>query len=222
MPRKLRNGLNMRQLTFVSEYLKDFKAQEAAIRAGYAPKNAAVTASTLLSNPKVLAEMEEGIARWSRSLDVTVEKIVNEYARIAFFTWDKYLTIDEYSGQPRLDWSKMDADGWAAIESIEQEEKMNAFGRDAGSVIRKTKVKIANKQKALDKLADYKKMFLAGDAAQGYGIGQGLASGLNALDRYLHDRVPEIAAMPTGEVAERTEEIESKLEIRHKRRRGRW
>lgn len=218
MPRPVRNGLNMRQLTFAAEYLVDFKAREAAIRAGYAPKNAEVTAASLLSNPKVLAEMETGIQRWSRSLDVTVERIVNEYARIAFFSWERYTTIDEGSGQPRIDWTLMDKDGWAAIESIEQVEKMNAFGNEAGSVIRTTKVKLANKNRALADLARYKLMFAAEEAAKGYGVGKGLASGLNDLETHLQERAVEIARMEPVEVAERTEEMTRKLEARHQRR----
>ena len=218
MARPIRNGLNMRQLNFVAEYLKDFKSEAAAIRAGYAPKNAAITASKLLSHPKVMAELEEGIQRWSRSLDVTVERIVNEYARIAFFSWERYTTIDEDSGQPRIDWTLMDKDGWAAIEGIEQVEKMNAFGNEAGSVIRTTKVKLANKNKALADLARYKLMFAAEEAAKGYGIGQGVARGLNDLEAHLQERAIEIARMPVQEVEDRTSELRQKLEQRKQRR----
>lgn len=218
MARPVRNGLNMRQLSFVAEYLKDFKAESAAIRAGYSAKTAAVTASRLLSNDKIMAELELGIQRWSRSLDVTVERIVNEYARIAFFSWERYTTIDEDSGQPRIDWSLMDKDGWAAIEGIEQVEKMNAFGKEAGSVIRTTRVKLANKNKALADLARYKLMFAAEEAARGFGIGQGVAQGLSDLETHLQERAVEIARMKPLEVAERTEEMRQKLEARKQRR----
>ena len=215
-----RNGLNLKQLAFVQEYLKDYNGTEAAIRAGYAPKTARIHASRLLTQDNIGAEIEKGINRWSRSLDVTVERIVNEYARIAFFSWEKYTVIDEASGQPRIDWSLMDRDGWAAIQSVEQEETLMAFGRDAGSVRRKTRARLESKAKALADLARYKLMFAAEEAARGYGIGKGVASGINDLEQHLQERAIEIAQMNPEEVADRTGELREKLAARNQRHRG--
>jgi phage terminase small subunit len=45
--------LNPRQLAFCNEYAKDCNATQAYIRAGYSAKGAEVSASQLLTNPKV-------------------------------------------------------------------------------------------------------------------------------------------------------------------------
>jgi len=50
--------INPRQWRFVQEYLIDLNGTQAAIRAGYAPESAHVTASRLLKNANVAAEVE--------------------------------------------------------------------------------------------------------------------------------------------------------------------
>jgi len=42
--------MNRKQRAFIQEYLIDFNATQAAIRAGYSPRSAQVTGSRLLSN----------------------------------------------------------------------------------------------------------------------------------------------------------------------------
>lgn len=49
---------NLRQ-RFVEEYLLDLNGMQAAIRAGYSPKGAGVTACRLLKNPKIRAKIAE-------------------------------------------------------------------------------------------------------------------------------------------------------------------
>lgn len=60
--------LSDRQKSFIEEYLIDFNATQAALRAGYAEKGVSATASQLLANPKVneyyqkrLAERKEQV-----------------------------------------------------------------------------------------------------------------------------------------------------------------
>ena len=50
--------INPRQWRFVEEYLIDLNGTQAATRAGYAPESAHVTASRLLKNANVAAEIE--------------------------------------------------------------------------------------------------------------------------------------------------------------------
>lgn len=51
--------LNAKQEMFCKEYLIDLNATQAAIRAGYSERSAAVTASRLLTNAKILARVKE-------------------------------------------------------------------------------------------------------------------------------------------------------------------
>lgn len=68
--------LNERQQAFVREYLKDFNGKQAAIRAGYAAKGADVTASKLLRNPKVAAEIARQTKERFEKLDIDADALL--------------------------------------------------------------------------------------------------------------------------------------------------
>ena len=65
-----KEDIGSKQLAFAREYLKDFNATQAALRAGYSPNSpssAAVTASRLLRNPNVRAEIAKANAKAARA-----------------------------------------------------------------------------------------------------------------------------------------------------------
>lgn len=68
-------ALTDKQLWFVREYLVDCNGKRAAIAAGYSEKGAEVTASKLLTNPKVKAAVQEGQKRLAEKTETTSEKI---------------------------------------------------------------------------------------------------------------------------------------------------
>ena len=76
-------ALNLKQARFAAEYLKDCNATQAAIRAGYAAKNADVTGSRLLGNVGVAAAVAAGQKRVASKLDLSAEKVLADIARIA-------------------------------------------------------------------------------------------------------------------------------------------
>lgn len=73
--------MNVRQTAFVQEYLIDLNGKQAAIRAGYAPKNAEVTASKLLRTAKVKAEVAKVSAKHAEKCEITRETIAKEYEK---------------------------------------------------------------------------------------------------------------------------------------------
>lgn len=75
MARKI-GQLNERQLAFVKEYLTDLNGTQAAIRAGYAAKGAEVTASKLLTNPKVAAEIARQTKARFEKLDIDADALL--------------------------------------------------------------------------------------------------------------------------------------------------
>jgi phage terminase small subunit len=79
---------------FVSEYLVDLNGTQAAIRAGYAPKSAHVTASKLLKKPKVKGALDAAIAERSKRTDVTADRVIQEIARLAFVDVSKAYNAD--------------------------------------------------------------------------------------------------------------------------------
>src|ERR1700737_9722 len=80
-----RNGvLNARQQKFVLEYQIDQVATQAAIRAGYSAGTAHIQGSRLLSNVKVREAIAKAQAKAAANAEVSVERVLKEYARIAF------------------------------------------------------------------------------------------------------------------------------------------
>ena len=83
-------GLTPRQERFVTEYLVDLNATQAAIRAGYSEKGANVAGIRMLANATVRAAVEERQAKRAEKLDISVDRIERELARIAFTDMRKY------------------------------------------------------------------------------------------------------------------------------------
>jgi phage terminase small subunit len=77
--------LNVRQRLFVREWLVDFNSKHAALRAGYKPRSAEAQASALLRHPQVSEEIQRGIERKLRSIELTAEREVADLERNATF-----------------------------------------------------------------------------------------------------------------------------------------
>jgi phage terminase small subunit len=67
-----------RQIAFATEYAVCHTGTQAAVRAGYAPAGAHVTASRLLRNPKVAALIAEHEADAAKRLAVNKERVIEE------------------------------------------------------------------------------------------------------------------------------------------------
>ncbi len=76
--------LTPKQEHFVKEYLVDLNGLKAAVRAGYSPKSAAVTAARNLKNPTVRAAVQDAMQRRARRTEVSQDRVLQELARIAF------------------------------------------------------------------------------------------------------------------------------------------
>ncbi len=79
-----RRGMTSRQAIFVTEYLVDLNATQAAIRAGYSPKTAAWTGPRLLAKAHVAEAVEKAMAARAQRTEITADLVVAELAKIAF------------------------------------------------------------------------------------------------------------------------------------------
>ena len=77
------DSLNERQAAFVREYLVDFNASQAAIRAGYSEKTARSISSELLTKPDILSAIAKGQELLARRTEITQEKVLERYWQIA-------------------------------------------------------------------------------------------------------------------------------------------
>lgn len=82
---------------FVKAYLANGRnGTAAAITAGYAENSAHAQGSRLLKNAKVRALLDKETARVEKKLDISAERVLQQYAKIAFgdikdlVTWDAY------------------------------------------------------------------------------------------------------------------------------------
>lgn len=78
------DGLTPLQRRFVSEYLVDFRPKAAAIRAGYAERNAAHSAWRLLQKPGIAERVRTHQQILTDRLRVSADRVMWEHARIAF------------------------------------------------------------------------------------------------------------------------------------------
>ena len=83
------DGLTARQRAFVNAYLAGpagvrGNGKQAAIAAGYASHGASVRASELLTNRKVAAVLSEAIRSATEKCSLTLQTMVEYYARVAF------------------------------------------------------------------------------------------------------------------------------------------
>jgi phage terminase small subunit len=76
--------LTDKQQRFVLEYLKDSNATQAAIRAGYSARTADRIGAELLGKTWVAAAIAAKQARLASKLEVSAERVIAEFARIAF------------------------------------------------------------------------------------------------------------------------------------------
>jgi phage terminase small subunit len=77
-------ALTAKQETFVREYLVDLNATQAAIRAGYAAKDADVQGPRLLGNVGIAAAIEKAMDERSARTEITADKVLAELAKIGF------------------------------------------------------------------------------------------------------------------------------------------
>ena len=149
-------GVHQRRTRFIKEYLIDQNATRAAIAAGYAEKSAHVTGSQLLSNPKIREQIESENAKVNAGLEVTVEHVRSELARLAFHDPRKFLNPD---GSAKLI-TDLDDDTAMALAGFETAELFTGSGekRELAGYVKK--FKLADKGLNLERLGRVLKMFV--------------------------------------------------------------
>ena len=150
--------LTARQQRFVEEYLVDLNATQAAIRAGYSEKAARFTGSENLTKPNIAEAIQKHLKKRSRRTEVTADKVIAEYALVAFADMADYIDFNS-AGNVVLDWSQMPEGATKVISEITQEEFVDGKGEDARPV-RRTKFKLHSKMSALNDLAKHLGMFI--------------------------------------------------------------
>ena len=149
--------LTAKQKRFVDEYLVDFNATQAAIRAGYSEKTANTIGAQNLAKLSIQAEISRRQKDLQRRTEVTQERVVIELARVAFADATDYVQVETRiinRGEVKVpielavhkETAELSADQRAAIASIKQ----GANG---------VEIKLHDKIKALELLGRHIGMF---------------------------------------------------------------
>lgn len=140
------SALKPKQQRFVDEYLIDLNGTQAAIRAGYSAKTARSIASELLTKPDIQEAIKSAQATLAESVGVTPEKIVKEYARLAFSNMRDFATFGP-DGIELKNLADMDPDAARCVAEISEGKQGLKF-------------KLHDKKGALDSLAKHLGMFV--------------------------------------------------------------
>jgi phage terminase small subunit len=106
--------LTPKQLAFVLEYLKDFNGQQAAIRAGYAPRAARMQASRLLTNANVQSAIHDAQLSARSEAIMSYEEMCERLSSIA-----RRKLTDFLDERGQIDVRRGDAQAIASVDRLE-------------------------------------------------------------------------------------------------------
>lgn len=144
--------LTEKQKRFADEYLIDMNATQAAARAGYKDPN---IGRQLITKNNVSEYIQHRREKLQNKLDITQDRVLLEYARLAFFDPRKLFNDD---GSPR-DVTALDDDTAAALAGLDVQEVYEGTGESKVFDGYVKKYKLANKLGALDSLGKHLGLF---------------------------------------------------------------
>lgn len=150
-----------KQQRFVEEYLVDLNGTQAATRAGYSEKTANRIASENLSKPVIQEAIQKAIAERSARTEITQDRVLEEYARLAFLDPRKF--FDDNGNLKSI--KGLDDDAAAALASFE----VYVTTIDKNIETATAKVKFWDKSRNLNDLAKHLGMFSKDNKQKGKG-----------------------------------------------------
>lgn len=154
----MQDKLTAKQQRFIDEYLVDFNATQAAIRAGYRKQNAYQIGSENLRKPKIQSEIARRQKDLQRRTEVSQDRVVKELMRVAFADMADYAQVQPYA--------VVNEDGIEVVKQVVTFTKTSALTDDQRAAIASIKqgangieVKLWDKLKALELLGRHIGMF---------------------------------------------------------------
>ena len=153
-------ALTAKQQIFVREYVIDYNATRAAIAAGYSKDTARFTGPEYLSKPHIQAEIKEILDNRLNKLDITADRIAEEYAKLAFSDiggFVDYKTVISKVGEV----DEEDVYGYQTIIDVKDSQTVDTSAISEVSISKDGtfKFKLHDKKGALDSLSRIKGMF---------------------------------------------------------------
>lgn len=148
--------LTPKQELFCHQYMIDLNGTQAAIRAGYSAKTAAVQAHDLLRKPNIVARLAELKAEQFQRLHMSADEVLAEAAKIARFNLGDLLFITA-SGEPYIDLTNATDEQKSALAEATIDDYTDGRGDDARDV-RKVKIKAHSKLGAIELIMKHHKL----------------------------------------------------------------
>ncbi len=143
------NKLTAKQEKFCQEYLVDFNATQAAIRAGYSEKTAGVIGDENLKKPYIAEFIKSIREKDAINAGITREMVLNGYKKLAFYDSRKF--YDENGNI--LSVPDLDEETAFALTGFEVMEEKGGNGQGQQVVLGYTKkIKMSDRKGALDSL----------------------------------------------------------------------
>lgn len=144
--------LTVKQEAFAREYIVDLNGKLAAIRAGYSPNGAEVTASKLLTVTKVKALVQELMDKRVKRTEIKADSVLTRLDQIGDV--DPALAYDEHGCFKSI--HDIPLEVRKCIASVKVREEFDSRGNKTGEVI---EVKFWDKIKANELLGKNQKLF---------------------------------------------------------------
>lgn len=170
---------------FVHEYLIDLNATQAAHRAGYSDSYARRACYVLLRKPEIAKAVADGMAARTRRLEIDGDRVMREYAKIAFANIGN-LAVWGKDGVALRDHKEISEDDAAAIVEV------SIDGKHRG------RIKLHDKRAALDALGRHVGMFKPRSAPFAGDYSNAQQRRARAI---LHQRVIEVLAEDADKAA---------------------
>ena len=145
VPHKEDDELQPRHRRFVEEYLVDLNGTQAAQRAGFAEKGARHAAVWLLQQPNIKRELRRRMAERAARTRITADRVLKEYARIAFADIRSY--------------TKWNANSITLRDAKELSEDDAAAIAEVSTTGGKPRLKLHDKKRALESIARHLGLF---------------------------------------------------------------
>jgi len=151
--------LNPRHELFVVEFVSNgFHGTKAYQKVFECSEDVArKNASRLLTNADIKKAIRTALDKLIAKMEITPERVLQEIAKMAFANMGEYIAIQE-DGSAYVDLSKVDMAGTAAIQEVVSDEYAEGRGEDA-RVVKRVKLKLADKTRNLELLGKYLKLF---------------------------------------------------------------
>ena len=160
--------LTPKDARFVEEYVIDLNAARAARAAGFSETTAKAKAFAWVQpdgpKPDVYKAVLDRMNKRSEKTEITADRVIQELAKVGFASMRQFVRIDA-DGQPQIDLTETPEDALDALAEVSTETVVEHEGSgDARTAnhVRKTKIKLHDKLKALMALGEHVGAFKQG------------------------------------------------------------